>query len=160
MSSLRRISAFAAIGLAATALVGCSTTVALKPAPDANNPLCANVMVNLPDTIASNDPNDLLERQWTDAQSTASWGPSTTIRMWCGVEVPTASELPCQSIAGFDWIIDESESPYYRVTTFGREPALQLVINGTVVSATDVLTRIGKAAQDLPKTGACSERPE
>lgn len=156
--SRRRSAALAVLGLSATLLVGCSPTVALEPAPDANNPLCANVMVNLPDSIAANDPATKLERVWTDAQSTAAWGNPVSIYFSCGVDVPAASELPCQTHQGFDWLIDDTDAPFYRMTVFGREPAIQVYFNSEVVSSVEVLSRIGKAAQDLPLTGQCSPR--
>lgn len=158
MSIPRRSAALAAIGLAASLLVGCSPTIALEPAADANNPLCANVMVNLPDSIAANEANTSLERVWTDAQSTAAWGNPVSIYFSCGVDVPVASELPCQSHQGFDWLIDDSDAPFYRMTVFGREPAIQVYFNSEVVSSVEVLSRIGKAAQDLPLTAKCSPR--
>ena len=46
------------------ALAACSTTVSLQPAPDANNPRCAEVTVRFPQTL------DGFERRWTDAQAT------------------------------------------------------------------------------------------
>lgn len=160
MSFTRRSAALAVLGLSATLLVGCSPTIALEPAPDANNPLCANVMVNLPDTIAANEASTSLERVWTDAQSTAAWGDPVSIYFTCGVEVPAASALPCQSFQGFDWLIDDTDAPFFRMTVFGREPAIQVYFNSEVVSSAEVLGRIGKAAQDLPLTGACTDRPE
>ena len=50
------------------ALAACSTTVSLQPAPDANNPRCAEVTVRFPQTL------DGFERRWTDAQATGAWG--------------------------------------------------------------------------------------
>lgn len=158
MSFPRRTTALAILGLSATLLAGCSTTIALEPAPDANNPLCANVMVNLPDSIAANDPNTSLKRVWTDAQSTAAWGDPVSIYFSCGVDVPVASELVCQTHQGFDWLIDDTDAPFYRMTVFGREPAIQVYFNSEVVSSVEVLSRVGKAAQDLPLTGKCTPR--
>ena len=91
---------------------------------------------------------------------TAAWGDPVSIYFTCGVEVPAASALPCQSFQGFDWLIDDTDAPFFRLTVFGREPASQVYFNSEVVSSAEVLGRIGKAAQDLPLTGACTDRPE
>ena len=159
MSFPRRAAAVAVLGLSAALLAACSPTIALEPAPDANNPLCANVMVNLPKSLAANDPSTSLKRVWTDAQSTAAWGDPVSVYFSCGVDVPAASLLPCQSHQGFDWLIDDTDAPFYRMTVFGREPAIQVYFNSEIISSVEVLSRIGKAAQDLPLTGSCTERP-
>lgn len=143
------------IALAALALVlsGCSTTVALEPAKDANDPLCAEVTAYLPSSIAGQD------RRWTDAQSTGAWGDPTTIIMTCGVTPPGPSTLPCQTAGGVDWLIDDSEAPNYRLTSFGRTPAVQVYLDYDVVSSADVLNAIGSLVSKLPKTAECTARP-
>ena len=122
------------------ALAGCSTTVALTPADDANNPRCAEVTVRLPQSIAGQD------RRWTDAQATGAYGSdgSTTVIVTCGVTVPgPTAELQCVTLDGIDWLVDESEAPKMRMTSYGRNPAVQVFVDTEVVSANDVLTSPG-----------------
>jgi len=142
----------AAILLIALLLAGCSSTVSLEPAPSANDPLCAEVMARLPSSVDGN------ARRWTDAQSTGAWGnPDAAILFTCGVTPPGPTELRCIRIGGVDWVVDESEAPRYRVTTFGREPAVQLYIDNDRVSPNDVLDQFGRiVAGQLPKTGECT----
>lgn len=111
------------------------------------------MMTRLSDTLADQ------ERVWTDAQSTAAWGSPATILMVCGVEEPAVSDLPCTSIAGFDWLVDESDENWYRVTTFGRSPAVQLGISTTAyVDKASVLDRISKTMSDFTRTNECIEK--
>ncbi|MFV0373014.1 DUF3515 family protein [Microbacterium sp.] len=147
---MTRLRLCAAIPLAlALTMTGCSTTVAMEAAAEANDPSCADVMVRLPDRIAGED------RRWTDAQSTASWGDPSSVLLTCGVPVVGASELPCQSAGGVDWIIDDSDAPRYRFTSFGRSPAIEVYLDYEIVSSRDVLDAIGaKADEVLPVTGA------
>jgi hypothetical protein len=122
------------------ALAGCSTTVALTPADDANNPQCAEVSVRLPQSIAGQD------RRWTDAQATGAYGSDgkTTVIVTCGVTVPgPTAELQCVTLDGIDWLVDESEAPRMRMTSYGRNPAVQVFVDTEVVSANDVLTSAG-----------------
>ena len=49
-------------------LTSCAPTIHLEPAANANDPLCAEVTVRLPDSIGDQ------ARVWTDAQATAAWG--------------------------------------------------------------------------------------
>jgi hypothetical protein len=136
---------------AVLALSGCAQAVPMKPAEDANNPECANVIVRLPDTVAE------LDRRETNAQSTGAWGNPAAVLLTCGVEVPGPSTLPCVSINDIDWLEDSSEAPMYRFTTYGRTPAAQVVIDSEAVSATTVLVDLESAVGVLPVTGQCTE---
>jgi hypothetical protein len=127
--------------------------VSLEAAPEANDPLCAEVSAYLPQSVAGQ------ERRWTDAQATGAWGDPTTVLLTCGVTPPGPSELPCQTFGGVDWIIDDSEAPNYRLTTFGREPAVQVYLDYDVVASADVLDQLSPLAAKLPKTGECTARP-
>jgi hypothetical protein len=148
---LRALALAAAAVLAAT-LAGCSSTVSLQPAPDANDPRCADVMVQLPSSVAGE------QRRWTDAQSTGAWGTPAAVLFTCGVTPPGPTELRCIRIAGLDWVVDESEAPRYRVTTYGRTPAAQLYIDNDLISPNDVLDQFGRIlAGRLPQTTQCTD---
>jgi hypothetical protein len=121
----------------ATALAGCTSTVSLDPAEGANDPRCADVMVRLPDTV------DGQQRRWTNAQATGAWGDPTAVILTCGVETPGPTEARCITLGGVDWIVDESEAPKYRITTYGRTPAVQVFLDNEIVSSNDVLDRLG-----------------
>ena len=105
------------------ALAGCAGTVNVPAAPEANAPECADLMVRLPQQVAG------AERRWTDSQATAAWGDPATIIFSCGVASPGPTTLRCESVAGVDWVIDESEAPRFRVVTYGRKPAVELYFN-------------------------------
>lgn len=149
-----RLSALLLVAAAALSLTGCASTVSMTPAKEANDPACAALMVRLPDSV------DGQQRRWTDAQATGSWGDPTTVLLTCGLESPGPSTLPCQSVGGVDWLIDDSEAPRYRFTTFGRTPAVEVYLDYDVVSGASVLGALSTAAQQLPATGSvCTERP-
>lgn len=141
-------------------LSGCATTVSLEPAEDADNPLCAEVTVRLPASV------DGQSRRWTDAQATAAWGDPTKILLTCGVTPPGPSTLRCETVSGVDWIIDESDAPQFRVTTFGRTPAVQLYFDTEVgdgaqgVSSRAVLEQLSPFVSNLPVDGECVDRED
>lgn len=117
----------------------------MEAAPQSNDPVCADVMVRLPDQV------DGEPRRWTDAQATAAWGePSASILLTCGLEPIGPTTLPCQTVAGVDWVIDESDAPRYRVTTFGRMPAVELYLDNERVSSAEVLDRLSALVSVLP----------
>ena len=99
----------APILLAGVLLTGCTSTVSLQPAENANEPACADVTVRLPDSV------DGQPRRWTDAQATGAWGDPASVIITCGVPELGPTTLPCQSVNGVDWVIDESDAPRYRV---------------------------------------------
>lgn len=156
---LRRLAPLAGV-LVLLALSGCSSTVALKPAPDANNPICAEVTVRLPDAI------DGFDRRWTDAQATGAYGDPTTVIVACGVAVPgPTAELQCSTLEGIDWLVDASEAPWMRMTTYGRDPAIQVFVNTKKAGANAVLTnsKLVGAVRQSPATNECiapAELPE
>ena len=147
MSTARR--SLAALGVTvalAAGLTGCTNAVALTAAPSANAAACATAQVRLPDTV---DSKYALRN--TNAQATAAWGDPSAALYHCGVAVPTVSDLPCFTKGTVDWIRDD-EGKRVIYTTFGRDPAVQVVIDST--KTTDqVLQDIGTAVSSLPKDG-------
>lgn len=149
--------------LTAALLGGCSSTVHLEPAADANDPLCAEVSVGLQNASTIADQ----ERRWTDAQATAAWGTpgeaSSSILLRCGVDVPApTSELQCVTLEGVDWLVDASETPLVRLTTYGRDPAVQLFIDTGMVSSNDVISNRGLigAVTSIPAERRCTTPDE
>lgn len=138
--------------LLGVALAGCTSTVSLEPAPAANDPACADVTVRLPDSVGGED------RRWTDAQATGAWGDPASVILTCGVDPLGPTTLPCRSVNGVDWVIDESDAPRYRVTSFGRVPAVEVYLDNDVVSSADVLDRLSQIVSVLPTDGSeCTE---
>lgn len=120
----------------------------MEPAPDATNPDCAEIIVRLPDAIDEHIKRD------TNAQATGAWGDPAAILLKCGVEVPGPSALPCFTIKGVDWLRDSSEAPNYIFTTYGRDPAVQVVIDGDRASS-NALSALGNAVGSLPAAKQC-----
>jgi hypothetical protein len=138
-----------ALTAAAVVLVlgGCSPIVAMEPADDANDPDCAAVIVRLPDTVGG------LAKRQTDAQSTAAWGEPDQVLLRCGVAVPEASELPCID-KGIFWLRDDSRDGFWRFTSFGRDPAIDVVVARDIVSGPGVvLENLANAVSFTPENG-------
>ncbi len=140
------------IAVLAVILTGCSPIVALKPAPDANNPDCASVIVRLPEQVGG-----LAQRQ-TDAQATGAWGEPDAVVLTCGVPVPEASELPCID-KGVFWLRDDSRDGYWLFTSFGRDPAVDVVVDRDIASGPGVvLEDLEFAVSFTPQNGlACTD---
>ena len=133
----------------AALLAGCSQAVPFDPAPEASDPDCAAVVVRLPDTVAG-----VAERE-TNAQGTGAWGQPASVLLRCGVEPPGPTTDRCVSVDGVDWIIDESDAPTYLFTTYGRTPAVEVIVDNDVVSGTTAITDLSGAVGAIPPEGGC-----
>lgn len=156
MPRSRRLSAAAGALILLGALAGCSTTIHVDPADDANNAACADVSVLLPDAIGD------LDRVWTDAQATGAWGDPTVV-LRCGVDVPAPSDLVCQTIGGVDWLVLAQEDERQRLVTYGRDPAVEVIIKrGSDIDFRSIVEKLSTSIQSglQPSTAKCTERVE
>jgi hypothetical protein len=125
-------------------LAGCAGTVALEPGPESNAVACAETMVRLPDAVGE------LERRTTNAQSTAAWGDPTAVIYRCGLPEQGPSDLPCFTIEGVDWLLDETDAPRYVFTTYGRAPVTEIIVDVTYIAGADAVRALSPlvAVQD------------
>lgn len=131
-------------------LSGCATTVSLEAAEDANNPDCAEVMVRLPNQIGD------LEQRFTNAQATSAWGDPAAVLLRCGLPEVLASELPCVSAGGIDWLVDDSKAPSYRFISFATNPAVEVIVDSNVASGVTSLESVAGAVGYLEHTKKCT----
>lgn len=137
--------------LSGLALTACTSMVAdIEVAPDAADPLCAEAMVALPEEIAGE------ERRRTDSQSTAAWGEPAAAVFRCGVQNPGPTTDECVSANGVDWVARE-EGTNWRITTYGREPAMEVLFDGERVSSSSVMVDVGNAVVRIPADGGCTD---
>ena len=142
------LAALAAL-LGGLVLAGCTQAVPFDAAPDASDVDCAAVVVRLPDTVAG-----LAERE-TNAQGTGAWGQPASVLLRCGVQPPGPTTDRCVSVDGIDWVIDESDAPNYRFTTYGRTPAVEVLVDNDVVSGSTAITDLASAVSAIPAEGGC-----
>ena len=121
----------------------------MAAAEDAANPRCAEVSVRLPDDI------DGHAKRTTDAQATGAWGSPAIILLTCGVAVPGPSPLRCITIAGVDWLVDDSDPDVGVFTTYGRDPAIRVVVDH-VTSDSNALNAVSPAIAVNPADGGCT----
>ncbi len=141
-----------AVPFAATALLvltACAPSVTIDAAADANNPACAPMMVALPDSLAD------AKRRTTTSQATAAWGDPSVAVLRCGVTVPGPTTDKCVTINGVDWVMKETENHSWTFTTYGRNPATELILSENKIPSDTALTQISAAAAKIPSTGGC-----
>lgn len=141
------------------ALTGCSRAVAVEAAPQGYLQACSQVYTALPDGVAG------LDRRETTAQGAAAWSGGAdgeVVVLRCGVEPLDATQTAggCQAVGGegaqVDWIPGEARDGRVTWTTYGRTPAVALVMpaDGAVTSSAPL--DVGPAVALLPQDRACS----
>lgn len=132
-------------------LTGCAATVNLEPAENANDPACAEVSVRYPDRIGE------LEQRFTNAQATTAYGEPAAVLVRCGLEPVFVSALPCVTAAEVDWLVDDSDAPNFRFISFGRTPAVEVIVDSENASGITALESLGQSVSKLPATAFCTE---
>ncbi len=129
-------------------LSACSPVVDVTPAQDAANAACAPMMVALPDAIG-----DAKIRK-TNAQATAAWGDPSLVILRCGVNVPGPTTDRCVSVNDVDWVIKEGD-PVWTLTTYGRDPATEILMDPNKISSATVLADLAASARKITQTRNC-----
>jgi hypothetical protein len=148
LSRAGRLSAILLTGALAGTVSACSPAVDVTAAKDAANPACAPMMVALPDAIG-----DAALRK-TNSQATAAWGDPSQVVLRCGVNVPGPTTDRCVSVNGIDWVIKEGD-PVWTLTTFGRDPATEILMDPDKISSATVLADLSAPAGKIPATRNC-----
>lgn len=148
-SAKRITEAAGLVAITTLALSGCAAVVNLEAAPDANNPACAEVSVRLPDTMGQH------EKRYTNAQATAAWGDPSAVILRCGLPPVEASLLPCATAGSVDWLVDDSLAPSFRFITFGREPAVEVIVDSERASGISTLESLSFAVSQIEATKFC-----
>ena len=119
------------------ALGGCAAAVPVDVAPNATEPVCASVVLAMPDSLGEGLP-----QRDTTAQATTAWGdPSAPIILRCGVEPLAPTTEHCQTVEtpngpSIDWVAVQDEDESWTLTTYGRVPAVELHVPASVAAST------------------------
>ncbi len=153
--ALRALAASTVTAVSVLVLAACSQAVPVEAADAASDPACAAVVVRLPDALAKDTEAEQAQRE-TNAQGTGAWGTPASVVLRCGAEAPGPTTDRCVTVNGVDWVIDESSAPDYLFTTYGRTPAVEVLVDNDVVSGTTVITELADAVSVIPADGACT----
>lgn len=85
-----------------------------------------------------------------DSPATAAWGDPAIIAR-CGVPAPPPTTLECLAVDDVDWVV-EPLSDGSRFTTYGRSPALQVLVPDAYAPEPLVLGAFTAVARTLPAT--------
>lgn len=147
--ALRRPLSAVLVGGALLSTAACASTASVEAAPEAADPACADVMLALPETIGDHDLRQ------TDSQSTAVWGDPAAAVLRCGVQPPGPSTERCVSADGVDWLsVEEDEN--WRLTSYGRDPAVEVVLDVERVASSSAMMAVGAAVENVEQDRTCT----
>lgn len=133
----------------APVLAACTPALVVEPAPQAHDPACAEVMLRMPDEIDGAPDRD------TSAQGTEAWGEPALAIARCGMEPPAPTTDRCVTVDGVDWISTEESEESWTFVTYGRTPAVEVILDPRRVSGATVLSTVSPAVAVLERTGEC-----
>ncbi len=131
-------------------LTGCTATVNLEAAQDANNPACAEVMVRLPSALGEHS------QRFTNSQATSAWGDPAAVLLRCGLPEVTVSDLPCVTAGDLDWLVDDSQAPSYRFISYATNPAVEVIVDSNAASGVTSLESLENAVSVLGQSKRCT----
>ena len=143
-----RVAAFGAALGYAVSLASCSTPAVSVTLPDrAGDSACAALAEHWPADISG-----MAARQVSVTSPAArAWGDPAIVAI-CGYPPPGPSTAECVSVDGVDWVI-QRRSDGVQFTTYGRSPAMDVLIPSRYAPEPLLLPAFGPAARALPETG-------
>lgn len=151
MARARRLWSAAAIAaLLVAGLAACARPVGVEPAPSASEPVCAELLLALPDQLGGQ------ERRSTTSQASRAWGdPAIVLR--CGVDPLPPTVEQCVAVSAsdgteVDWVIVEDEDAT-TLTTYGKIPAVEVTIPAQYAGDATILAELTDAVADLSQDG-------
>ena len=128
-------------------LSACGSGVEVGVPSGGQSPVCASAGILWPSEVSG------LERRDTSPSNpaVAAWGDPAVIAR-CGVAAPGPTETECLEVEHVGWIPEELADGT-RFTTFGTEPAIEVLIPGDYAPEGLLLPVFADAAKTLPVNG-------
>ena len=133
------------VGAVTLALAACSRPADVALPPQSSAPVCRDAA--WPATVSGHSRADTSPAD----PSVAAWGDPALIAR-CGLEplAPTTDE--CVTVDGVDWVVRQL-SDGTMATTYGRDPAIEVLAPSTYGPVPLLLPAFGPLARTLPATG-------
>ncbi|HSP60682.1 MAG TPA: DUF3515 family protein [Ornithinimicrobium sp.] len=144
----RRVLTLPVLVVALSLLTACGEeAVRAAPFDGSDSPVCTQVARHWPATVAG------LEPRVTAVQSdgVAAWGDPPVVAR-CGKVPPGPTTDPCIDVSGIDWVATELDDGTM-FTTYGRDPALEVLVPADHGTAPLLLPAFEQAARQVPQTG-------
>jgi len=121
----------------------------MSAAPTASAVGCAGIVARLPSDVIG------LSQRETDAQGTGAWGDPAQVLLRRGVSDPAPS-AQCVTEGDVDWTIDDGDPALVTASTYGREPAVEVVLDASLTGGREILAALAPSVASVPATQRCS----
>jgi hypothetical protein len=143
--------AYRSAGLGALLLVGgllgCSSTTEVAVPDGAGSAACRAAATHWPKTVGGHS----LRATSSSSAAVRAWGEPAIIAR-CGLALVGPTTDPCLDVSGIDWVAHQLTNGV-RFTTYGRSPAIEVLVPGAYKPEPLLLPAFGAAAAALPQTG-------
>ncbi len=136
-----------ALGAAAVLLSGCSSAVEVAVPGAGDGPECRAAAAHWPDTVSGMEPRTTDPK----APAVAAWGDPAVVAR-CGVAAPAPTTAECVEVDGVGWI-PEALSDGTRFTSFGTQPAVEVLVPKDYAPEALLLPAFAPVAESLPGNG-------
>lgn len=126
-------------------LAGCTSAVEVRPFDGSDSPACQRVADAWPATVGELQPREVA----VQSRGVAAWGDPAVIAR-CGADPPGPTTEQCLDVAGVDWIAEEL-SDGWRFTSYGRDPAVEVLAPEEHDPDALLLTAFNPAAEAVPQ---------
>lgn len=156
-STRRTVATLLVAGLGTGVLAGCAPTIGVPVAEYATDPVCASIVLGVPDELAG------LPKVETNSQATAAWGePGAAVTLRCGVEPPgPTAAAPCLTVESssgdVDWLAAPDDEGTWTFVTYGRDPAVEVQVPPAITEdrSTSFVADLNRAVSEAPATRSC-----
>lgn len=145
-----RLPLLLALFAGALTVAGCSSALKIEPFPQADSAQCLQASALWPATVAQMPPQVVA----VQTDSVAAWGDPAIIAR-CGGTPPGPTTDTCYDIEGVHWIeipLDDG----WAFTTYGRDPAIEVLIPDLYSPPIFLLPAFNPAAETIEATRFCS----
>lgn len=134
-------------------LVGCGEQpVKAVPFGESDSIACQSVAELWPQTIGPHEPRVTA----VQSEGVAAWGDPPIVAR-CGKQPPGPTTDPCIDVNGVDWVATELDDGGTMLTTYGRDPAVEVLVPAQYDAPPLLLPPLGPAVEQIPQTlGECS----
>lgn len=126
-------------------MTGCGGTVEVAVPAGAGSAACRAAAASWPATVA----NQHRVQVRAGPPAVAAWGDPAIIAR-CGVSPPGPTTLDCIDVSGIDWVV-EPLTDGVRFTSYGRTPAIEVLVPGAYRPEPLLLPAFTAAAGQLPR---------
>ncbi|MDQ3358588.1 MAG: DUF3515 family protein [Actinomycetota bacterium] len=117
----------------------------MQPFEGSDTPVCREVADSWPATVGGQPSRETA----VQTRGVAAWGDPAIIAR-CGAPVPGPTTDQCLDVEGVDWVADQLEDGV-AFTTYGRDPAIEVLVPDAFEPEPLVLPAFGAAAQVVPQ---------